>query len=67
MYTIGDVVHPLNKYHTHEEVIHRKKRVSKKRQQSDKAYEEVDYMVVSSDKKETSEDEDVFCVTYDNV
>lgn len=30
VYTIGDRVTPLNKYHTHEDIIHRKKRVSKK-------------------------------------
>lgn len=30
VFTIGDRVTPLNKYHTHEDIIHRKKRVSKK-------------------------------------
>lgn len=30
VYTLGDIVTPLNKYHTHDEVIKRKKRVSKK-------------------------------------
>lgn len=67
MYTVGDVVTPLNKYHTHEEIIHRKKRVAKKREQDDKSYSDVDYLLVPADKKETSEDEDaIFCVTYDN-
>lgn len=68
MYTVGDLVTPLNKYHTHEEIIHRKKRVTKKRQPDDKDYSDVDYLLVQTDKKETSEDEDaaIFCVTYDN-
>lgn len=30
VFTIGDIVTPLNKYHTHEDIIHRKKRVSKR-------------------------------------
>lgn len=66
MYTIGDTVTPLNKYHTHEDIIHRKKRVAKKRQDDDKEYADVDYLLVSSEKKDNSEDEDaIFCV-YDN-
>lgn len=31
VYTIGEVVTPLNKYHTHEDIIKRKKRVSRAR------------------------------------
>lgn len=31
VYTIGDLVTPLNKYHTHEDIIKRKKRVSRGR------------------------------------
>lgn len=66
VYTIGDNVTPLNKYHTHEDIIHRKKRVPKKRTDDDKEYSDVDYLVVQGDKKETSEDEDaIYCVTYD--
>lgn len=30
VYTIGETVTPLNKYHTHQEIIKRKKRVSRK-------------------------------------
>lgn len=67
MYTINNDVTPLNKYHTHEDIIHRKKRVTKKRKSDDKDYGDVDYLVVSTEKKENSEDEDaIFCVAYDN-
>lgn len=31
MYTIDDAVTPLNKYHTHEDIIRRKKRVSRRK------------------------------------
>lgn len=31
VYTIDDVITPLNKYHTHEDIVKRKKRVAKKR------------------------------------
>lgn len=60
---------PLNKYHTHEDIIHRKKRVAKNRKNDEeKEYSDVDYLLVQSEKKETSEDEDaaIFCVAYDN-
>lgn len=68
VYTIGDTITALNKYHTHEEIIHRKKRVAKKRQDDDKDYADVDYLLLAStEKKENSEDEDaIFCVAYDN-
>lgn len=68
VYTIGDNVTPLNKYHTHEDIIHRKKRVAKKRPDDDKDYSDVDYLLVQGDRKETSEDEDaIYCVSsYDN-
>lgn len=67
MYTINNDVTPLNKYHTHEDIIHRKKRVTKKRKGDDKNYGDVDYLVVSTEKKDNSEDEDaIFCVAYDN-
>lgn len=67
VYTVGDVVTPLQKFHTHEEIIHRKKRVAKKRQADDKDYSDVDYLLLQTDKKETSEDEDaIYCVNYDN-
>lgn len=64
VFTIGDVVTVLNKYHTHEDVIHRKKRVAKKRSDDDKDFSDIDYLLMQSDKKETSEDEDgsIFCV-----
>lgn len=35
VYTIADVVTPLNKYHTHEDIIKRKKRVSRGRRRKD--------------------------------
>lgn len=67
VYTVEDTVTPLNKYHTHEDVIHRKKRVAKKRFDEEKDYANVDYLENQSDKKETSEDEDaIFSLTYDN-
>lgn len=56
VYTVEDIVTPLNRYHTHEEIIHRKKRVTKKKNLSEN--EEAGYIVVQPDKKETSEDED---------
>lgn len=56
VYTVGDIVTPLNKYHTHEEIIHRKKRVTKKKDLLEN--DEADYILVQPDKKETSEDED---------
>lgn len=31
VYTIDDVITPLNKYHTHEDIVKRKKRVAKKK------------------------------------
>lgn len=31
VYTIRDIVTPLNKYHTHEDIIRRKKRIAKKK------------------------------------
>lgn len=34
VYTIGDLVTPLNKYHTHEDIIRRKKRVSRGRKRN---------------------------------
>lgn len=36
VYTIGDLVTPLNKYHTHEDIIKRKKRVSRGRRPNQK-------------------------------
>lgn len=69
MYTVGETVTPLNKYHTHEDIIHRKKRVAKKRHDDDKEYSDVDYLLLHGDKKDaTSEDEDaaIYCVSYDN-
>lgn len=30
VFTIGDTITPLNKFHTHEDIIRRKKRVSRK-------------------------------------
>ena len=72
MFTIAETVTILQKFHTHEEIIHRKKRVVKKRQDDDKEYADVDYLLVA-DKKDNSEaeiegeDEDpIFCVSYDN-
>lgn len=67
VYTLGDVVTVLNRFHTHEDVIHRKKRVAKKRGDDDKDFSDIDYLLGPSDKKETSEDEDgtIFCVTYE--
>lgn len=67
MYTIGDTVTPLNKYHTHEDIIHRKKRVARKRGKDEKEYLDVDYLLVSAEKKDASEDEDgLFGVSYGN-
>lgn len=65
VYTIGDVITPLQKLHTHEDIIHRKKRVAKKNVKRDKDEKQfyVDYLLVTEDKKETSDDEDIF---YDN-
>lgn len=67
VYTLGDIVTVLHKYHTHEDIIHRKKRVAKKRTEEDKEFSDIDYLLASNDKKETSEDEDgtIFCVTYE--
>ncbi|XP_055304403.1 modifier of mdg4-like isoform X7 [Sitodiplosis mosellana] len=72
VFTIGETITILQKFHTHEEIIHRKKRVVKKKQDDDKDYADVDYLLVS-DKKDNSEaeaeaeDEDaIFCVAYDN-
>lgn len=67
VYTIGDRVTPLNKYHTHEDIIHRKKRVSKKRSDPTKDYTEIEDYLLEPDKKETSDDEDTaIFVTYDS-
>lgn len=67
VFTLGDVVTVLNKYHTHEDVIHRKKRVAKKRSDDDKDFADVDYLLTSTDKKDASEDEDgIFCVAFDS-
>lgn len=67
MYTIGDTVTPLNKYHTHEEIIYRKKRVAKKQGKDDKDYIDVDYLLVSGEKKDASEDEEgIFGENYGN-
>lgn len=72
MYTIGDKVTPLQKYHTHEDIIHRKKRVSKKQRHegqdddTDKDYADVDYLLVTSDKKDNSGDEDAIVCVYDD-
>lgn len=66
MFTIGDKVTPLNEFHTHTDIIHRKKRVAKKRSDDDKEYSEVDYLVVTSEKKGTSEDEEVTYCLLDN-
>lgn len=65
VYTIGDVITPLQRLHTHEEVIHRKKRVTKKNTKNDKDEKHyyVDYLLVSEDKKETSDDEEIL---FDN-
>lgn len=56
VFTVGDIITPLNKFHTHEEIIHRKKRVTKKKNLF--ANVEADYILEQSDKKETSDDED---------
>lgn len=68
VYTIENRVTPLNKYHTHQEIIHRKKRVSKKRSQSpqdSKKYTEMDYLN-EIDKKDASDDEETaIYVAYD--
>lgn len=68
VYTIGDIITPLQKLHTHEDIIYRKKRVAKKNATNpEKMYDVVvDYLLVSDDKKETSDDEDVNYVNYDN-
>lgn len=68
VFTLADTVTILQKFHTHEEIIHRKKRVVKKRPDEDKEYADVDYLLVA-DKKDNSEAEDedpIFCVSYDN-
>lgn len=63
VYTIGDIVTPLNKYHTHEDIIRRKKRIAKKKIepiQSTSAEEEMShfFIIESSNKKDRTEDED---------
>lgn len=67
VFTLGDVVNVLNMIHTHEDIIHRKKRVAKKRTEDDKDFSDIDYLQTQRDKRETSEDEDgtIFCVTYE--
>lgn len=56
---------PLNKYHTHEDIVLRKKRVPKKKQDEDKEYADVDYLM-QQEKKETSEDDEALYCVYDN-
>lgn len=76
VYTIGGIITTLNKYHTHEEIIYRKKRVSKKLKTSsskdeEQSNEDVDYLIVQTDKKDQNAseeelDETAIYVTYDN-
>lgn len=60
------MITPLQELHTHEEIIHRKKRVAKKNAKFDKDEKHyyVDYLLVSEEKKGTSDDEDA--IFYDN-
>lgn len=69
VFTLGDVITPLQENHTHSDVIHRKKRVAKKRTDDDKDFSDVDFLLVPSDKKDQSEDEEgaIYCVTYDTT
>lgn len=66
MYTIGDTVTPLNKYHTHEEIIHRKKRVTKKSIpcDDDQRSEDGEFFTVSI-KKDMIEDDESELYVYD--
>lgn len=66
VFTLGEAVTVLNKYHTHEEIILRKKRVARKRGDDDKDFADVDYLLAANDKKETSDDEEIFCVSFDS-
>lgn len=59
VFTINDRVHILNRFHTHEEIIKRKKRVAKKKV---KPEEEVFYIVEKKDGEETPMEEQF--VTY---
>lgn len=61
VYTINNVVKTLNKFHTHEEIIKRKKRVAKKKQAeksepftNETAQADVYYIVDGNEKKEES-------------
>lgn len=70
VFTIGDTVTPLNKYHTHEDIIHRKKRVARKKQEmkmiNDTENEDVEFYLMQ-DKKDASEDDaSEIYVAYDN-
>lgn len=76
VYTIDGIITTLNKYHTHEDIIYRKKRVSKKLKSSsskdeEQSNEDVDYLIVQTDKKDQNAseeelDETAIYVTYDN-
>lgn len=61
VYTINNVVSTLNKFHTHEEIIRRKKRVAKKKEKTDEIdtgdHPGVFYIVEAADKKDTSLEE----------
>lgn len=61
VYTIGDIITPLEEYHTHTHIIHRKDRVAKQRvtkkrvgkksvtkkqEKDDKEYLDVDYLLI---------------------
>lgn len=65
VYTIGDIVTPLNKYHTHEDIIKRKKRVARKKATT-LADDQVQFFIVQSDKKDASEEEEPLFVDFNN-
>lgn len=69
VYTIGDRVTPLNKYHTHEDIIHRKKRVSKKisatTAEDDPSNDEEDLLLEKIDKDICDDDGTDLYVSYD--
>lgn len=61
VFTIGDAITPLNKYHTHEDIIRRKKRIVKKKtepvEQVDEATpDELAHFFIIETPKKTTED-----------